>query len=210
MRLRHKPWGDVFIVEHPHLIKTSENILDQDLINYLKQDNLCLEIGVGRGNFILNLALKNQDKKYLGVEVSDMALAIAGKKIDQSQVSNVLLINMDIQKLFELFPDEIFDTIYLNFSDPWPKKRQHKRRLTYPTYLDRYYRIIKNGGKIIFKTDNDGLFVDSVEYFNNSKFTVIKCEEDYATLDEDDVMTEYEEKFRNLGVKIKRLIAMKG
>ena len=138
-----------------------------------------------------------------------MALAIAGKKLLENEVKNVLLVNMDVHYLFEKMGKDRFDYIYLNFSDPWPKKRQHKRRLTYPTILNEYYEVLKNNGKVIFKTDNDLLFNDSVEYFKESKFVVESITYDYQNLDEDDKMTEYEKKFRGLNTPIKRIVARK-
>ena len=208
MRLKHRPWGDEFLKEHPELIKSKENINDPAFDEFLKREHIALEIGVGRGNFILNMAKNNLDTSFLGVELSGMALAIAGKKILQEEVTNLLLVNMDVHYLFEKMGDESFDTIYLNFSDPWPKKRQNKRRLTYPTCLKEYYRVLKEGGKVIFKTDNDILFEDSVEYFKESDLKTVSIDYDYQ-LEEGDQMTEYEAKFRGLGTKIKRLIAVK-
>ena len=145
---------------------------------------------MGRGDFILQMALANPNVYFLGVEISGMALAIAGKKLLENEVKNVLLVNMDVHYLFEKMGKDRFDYIYLNFSDPWPKKRQHKRRLTYPT-------------------DNDLLFNDSVEYFKESKFVVESITYDYQNLDEDDKMTEYEKKFRGLNTPIKRIVARK-
>ena len=132
MRLRHRKWGDEFLLENKNLIKDKDN-LDQDFIDFINHDNLRLEIGVGRGDFIVQMALANPDTYFLGVEMSSMALAIAGKKIIENEIKNVLLINIDMHYLFEKIGENKFDVIYLNFSDPWPKKRQHKRRLTYPT-----------------------------------------------------------------------------
>ena len=192
MRLKHRPWGDEFVKAHPELIKNRYTIEDSDFLDFLKRDNLELEPEVN----------------YLGIEKSMMALAITGKKIGEEHLENLLLVNIDVSYLFERLPDAIFNRIYLNFSDPWPKKRQHKRRLTYPSYLEAYFRLLKNGGEVIFKTDNDVLFADSKEYFASSKFSVISIDEDYQ-LTADDEETEYEHKFRALGVKIKRLVARK-
>lgn len=208
MRLKHRPWGDEFLKEHQDLIKNRETINDENFIEFLKNKSLCLEIGVGRGDFILNMAKNNPDINFLGVELSGMALAIAGKKIIQEDINNLLLVNMDIHYLFEKIGAESIDTIYLNFSDPWPKKRQNKRRLTYPTCLAEYIRVLKKGGKLIFKTDNDVLFEDSLEYLDSSDFKVLSVTHDYQ-LEPGDQMTEYEAKFRALGVKIKRVIAIK-
>ena len=208
MRLRHRKWGDEFLLENKNLIKDKDN-LDQDFINFINHDNLRLEIGVGRGDFIVQMALANPNVYFLGVEMSSMALAIAGKKILENEIKNVLLINIDMHYLFEKIGENKFDIIYLNFSDPWPKKRQHKRRLTYPTCLNEYYKELKKDGKVIFKTDNDLLFEDSIPYFEESPLEIISITRDYAVLDNDDKMTEYEKKFRGLNTPIKRLIAIK-
>ena len=199
MRLRHRKWGDQFLQENTHLIKNKDNI-DEEFVSF---------ISVGRGDFILQMALANPNVYFLCVEISGMALAIAGKKLLENEVKNVLLVNMDVHYLFEKMGKDRFDYIYLNFSDPWPKKRQHKRRLTYPTILNEYYEVLKNNGKVIFKTDNDLLFNDSVEYFKESKFVVESITYDYQNLDEDDKMTEYEKKFRGLNTPIKRIVARK-
>ena len=208
MRLRHRKWGDEFLLENKNLIKDKDN-LDQDFIDFINHDNLRLEIGVGRGDFIVQMALANPNVYFLGVEMSSMALAIAGKKIIENEIKNVLLINIDMHYLFEKIGENKFDIIYLNFSDPWPKKRQHKRRLTYPTCLNEYYKELKKGGKVIFKTDNDLLFEDSIPYFEESPLEIISITRDYAVLDNDDKMTEYEKKFRGLNTPLKRLIAIK-
>lgn len=208
MRLRHRKWGDEFLLENKNLIKDKDN-LDQDFIDFINHDNLRLEIGVGRGDFIVQMALANPNVYFLGVEMSSMALAIAGKKILENEIKNVLLINIDMHYLFEKIGENKFDIIYLNFSDPWPKKRQHKRRLTYPTCLNEYYKELKKGGKVIFKTDNDLLFEDSIPYFEESPLEIISITRDYSVLDNDDKMTEYEKKFRGLNTPIKRLIAIK-
>ncbi len=208
MRLRHRKWGDEFLLENKNLIKDKDN-LDQDFIDFINHDNLRLEIGVGRGDFIVQMALANPNVYFLGVEMSSMALAIAGKKILENEIKNVLLINIDMHYLFEKIGENKFDIIYLNFSDPWPKKRQHKRRLTYPTCLNEYYKELKKDGKVIFKTDNDLLFEDSIPYFEESPLEIVSITRDYAVLDNDDKMTEYEKKFRGLNTPIKRLIAIK-
>ena len=208
MRLRHRKWGDEFLLENKNLIKDKDN-LDQDFIDFINHDILRLEIGVGRGDFIVQMALANPDTYFLGVEMSSMALAIAGKKIIENEIKNVLLVNIDMHYLFEKIGENKFDVIYLNFSDPWPKKRQHKRRLTYPTCLNEYYKELKKGGKVVFKTDNDLLFEDSIPYFEESPLEIVSITRNYDVLDNDDKMTEYEKKFRGLNTPIKRLIAIK-
>ena len=104
MRLKHRPWGDEFLKEHPELIKSKENINDPAFDEFLKREHIALEIGVGRGNFILNMAKNNLDTSFLGVELSGMALAIAGKKILQEEVTNLLLV---LVLWFQLFQTDV-------------------------------------------------------------------------------------------------------
>lgn len=208
MRLRHRAWGDEFLKENSAWIKNRDTVDDPDFELFLKRSPLYLEIGIGRGDFILAMAKNHPDASFLGIEMSGMALAIAGKKILEEEMTNLLLVNMDAHYLFEKMGESGFDGIYLNFSDPWPKKRQHKRRLTYPTCLEAYYRMLKPGGTVIFKTDNDVLFEDSLGYFEQSKFSVESVDRDYQLVS-GDAMTEYERKFRALGTPIKRIVARK-
>jgi tRNA (guanine-N7-)-methyltransferase len=141
--------------------------------------------------------------------MQSMALAFALRKIQDDKLENVLFVNCDMHFLFEKLHDYKFNTIFLNFSDPWPKKRQNKRRLTYPTMLNEYYKMLKDDGQLIFKTDNDVLFNDSVEYLKESPFKVVSINYDYDGLDPYDAQTEYETKFRGLGTPIKRYIVSK-
>ena len=147
---------------------------------------------------------------WVGIEKSVTCLAITAKKIVNDHLNNVLLIADDVSKVFEHLPDHSIDTIYLNFSDPWPKKRHAKRRLTFKTFLDSYRRILKSSGQIIMKTDNLDLFDFSIESFKENNYDLEVIDYDYAFNDEVDVMTEYESYFRNLHTPIKRLIAKVG
>lgn len=210
MRLKHRPWADTFLREHGDLIKDRDTIGDEAFLRFVDCPSLQLEIGVGRGDFILQMAAAHPEVHYLGVEVSGMAIAIAGKKIVQQELSNLMLVRMDVHDLFQKTEEGAFDAIYLNFSDPWPKKRQHKRRLTYPTCLKEYFRMLKNGGILCFKTDNEALFEDSIGYFEASSFTIESLTRDYAVPEPGDPMSEYERKFRQSGTPIRRLVARKG
>ena len=211
MRLKHRPWGDEFLKDHPELIKNRENINDADFDEFIKRGNVRLEIGVGRGDFILNMAKNNPDVCFLGVELSGMALAIAGKKILQEEVTNLLLVNMDVHYLFEKMGNESFDIIYLNFSDPWPKDRHARRRLTSSEFLARYDQFLAKNGRLEFKTDNVGLFNFSLEEINNSDVWHIDVHtydlHEDPMLNFGNVMTEYEEKFSSKGNPICKLIA---
>ena len=204
MRLRKRKWMDPFLEEENDLLLHKE-----DLPSFFKDDKkYFLEIGFGKGGFLYQKALNDPNNEYVGIEVDRLVVAIALKTYLDSAPKNLHFILSDVNNLFEDFKPSFFEAIYLNFSDPWPKKRQHKRRLTYPTFLEKYETVLKNGGKIYFKTDNEGLFIDSIKYFQNSKFIIETIDEDYM-LKDDDIATEYETKFRAEGKKIYRLIARK-
>lgn len=195
------------------LEERSELILNENelvsLLEKLKDKKKILEIGSGKGGFLSSMATKFPEYEFIGVEMQRTALAIACKYIEKNSIENLRFFASDVALLFEKFEEGSFDYIFLNFSDPWPKKRQHKRRLTYPTFLKQYYKLLKKGGRLIFKTDNEVLFVDSIEYLNESDFKMISKTDDYDGLDSFDAQTEYETKFRGQGVPIHRVIVEK-
>ena len=155
MRLRNKPWAEPFLEENDDLVlKFDENLKDNFEEIFQNKNSLNLEIGTGKGDFIKQLASLNLDKNYIGVEKYSTVLAIAAKKIkNESELTNVRLMCYDAGEIELVFNKESLDCIYLNFSDPWPKARHAKRRLTYKTFLDKYYMLLKTGGKIIMKTE---------------------------------------------------------
>lgn len=207
MRMKKKPWGDVLLSENKDLVMLPED-LDKDVfINFINHDQLVLEIGSGKGDFVISMAKKYPDIHFLAIEMQSMALAYAVRKMQDEEISNILFINADATYLFEKFNEKKFKTIFLNHSDPWPKARHHKRRLTYPTMLEKYSKILQKDGKLIFKTDNEILFKDSVEYIDFSPFVIEEITYDYDGSDDYDATTEYETRFRNIGTPIKRFKA---
>lgn len=209
MRLKKKPWGEQILQEYSEYLILAYELDEPKFQNFLKHPKLVLEIGAGKGDFALQMAKKYPDIHFVAIEMQSMALAYALRKIQDEKIENLLFVNVDAHFLFEKLYDYKFETIFLNFSDPWPKKRQNKRRLTYPTMLKEYYNILKDDGKLIFKSDNDVLFNDSVEYLKESQFKLIDITYDYDGLDPYDALTEYESRFRNLNVPIKRFIVGK-
>ena len=153
MRLRHKKWTNSVLQENEDIILKKEDIAE------IKSTDL-LEIGSGKGRFLLSLAEINKDKKLLGVEININAFASYVKNASQrkEELKNFSFINETIDKILPLLDDESIENIYINFPDPWPKNRQKHRRLTYPPYLKEYYRVLKKNGKIYFRTDNSSLF----------------------------------------------------
>ena len=204
MRLRYKPWAKELIDEHRELALNEEDLNNLPSFEYL-------ELGCGCGGFLIQKAIENPDKNYMGVEINFIAFAIAIKKLVSLEdiPSNIHFINADANKLFEKLKPASIQEIYLNFNDPWPKKKQHKRRLTYPNRLQVYFDLLKIGGKVRYKSDNDIYFEDSKEYFKEfNKFNLI-INENYVKLDDGDVMSEYEQKFRNLNQPIHQIIGTK-
>jgi len=197
MRTKFKAWAEPYIQEHPEAGITFEELK--------KLDNFILEIGCGKGDFILSMANKYPNKTFIGVEKNVTCSGIALKKLVESQVINAKLIWNDVQNVFENISDHTVETIFLNFSDPWPKKRHYKRRLTSSLFLDSYKRIMAKNGVLIFKTDNKDLFDYSVEMFKENGFTIQSLTDEYMGDDEFDAVTEYEAFFRNENTPIHRV-----
>lgn len=173
-----------------------------------KNDNpIHLEIGMGKGKFIYEMALNNPEINFIGLEKFDSVIAKAIAKMP-NKLPNLYLISYDAIKLAEIFDREV-DTIYLNFSDPWPKKRHHKRRLTHEEFLKVYDLIFKNEKKIIQKTDNIDLFAASIVYLSNYGYTITDVSLDLHNSDIANIKTEYEAKFSQKGFKINYLKAFK-
>lgn len=162
----------------------------------------CLEIGMGKGQFILNMALSNPDINFIGVEKFSSVASVAIKKINEYKPENLKILVGDIKDLTDILKGKI-DTIYLNFSDPWPKDRHAKRRLTSLNYLSFYDDLFKDNFHIIQKTDNDNLFQFSLDSFKEYGYEIKKISYDLHNENIPNVMTEYEEKFSKMGIKIK-------
>ncbi|MDD4531963.1 MAG: tRNA (guanosine(46)-N7)-methyltransferase TrmB [Bacilli bacterium] len=204
MRLRYKPWARELIANHRDLALNEDDLDSLPSFEYL-------ELGCGCGEFLIKKAQANPNKNYLGVEINYIAFAIAVKKLVSEEVipHNIHFINADANKLFAKIKPGSLQAVYLNFNDPWPKKKHHKRRLTYPSRLQLYFDLLKVGGKVIYKSDNDVYFNDSCRYFKEfNKFHLI-INENYVKLDEGDVMSEYEQKFRKLNQPIHQIIGIK-
>ena len=186
MRMRKKKWVQ------PFLENEKEYLLD-DLKRLETSDPVYIEIGMGMGDFICQSAKENPDIFYVGLEMVDTCVARAVKKAQELELNNLRFILADASNLEELIKNDSIDTIYLHFSDPWPKKRNHKRRLTYPTYLKKYENILKDKGILIFKTDNEAFFDDSLLYFEESDFELEEIDRNYYR--EAEPMTAYQAKF---------------
>ena len=178
--------------------------------NHLFNNNnpIYIEIGMGKGNFIIKNAINNPNINYIGIEKYDSVILRAIEKSNELELNNLYFVRMDARLIEEVFNKEI-DLIYLNFSDPWPKERHTKRRLTSREFLLRYDQIFKKEKKIIMKTDNIELFNFSVESLKNYGYNIDYLTNDLHKDKDNIITTEYEDKFTNIGIKINYLEASK-
>ena len=170
---------------------------------------LHLEIGCGKGDFIVGNALKNPDICYVAVEREPNVILLAMEKAKAAGVENVRFIDADAATLTEVFEKDEVDRIYLNFSDPWPPKKRHKRRLTHENYLKVYDQFLKKEGEIHQKTDNTGLFEFSLCSFSQFGYVLYDITFDLHSTEFENIMTEYERNFTEKGMNIYRCVARK-
>ena len=214
MRLRHIKGCEDFINDAKECIREDKAIALKGKIQNIFDIRrpLQIEIGMGKGQFIRNMAIKHPDINFIGVERYESVLmkAVQRKRNLEADktIDNLRFLCADARELAEIFETGEADKIFLNFSDPWPKDRHADRRLTSPYFLDIYDRILKSDGVIEFKTDNVGLFEYSLKVIKDSKWRLDFCSFDFHSEkeSEENIMTEYEEKFAGQGNKICKMI----
>lgn len=209
MRLRNIQGADDAIEESNYVIKSEQNNKGKWKSLFNNNNELYIEIGMGKGKFIIEQAVKNPDINYIGIEKYSSVLLRAIQKIEDLDIKNLLFIKMNAENIENVFEKNEVNKIYLNFSDPWPKDRHSKRRLTSKEYLARYDNVLNKDGNIEFKTDNQKLFDFSLEEIENTKWKLDYCTRDLHSdkiMMRDNIMTEYEEKFSIKGNKIYKLI----
>lgn len=210
MRLRNIPGADEAIADSPHCIQ--EPMAEKGRWNLIFGNDhpVHIEIGMGKGQFIMQLAKEHPDINYIGIERYSSVLLRALQKMEIEPLPNIRFLCMDASIITEVFDKEEVAKIYLNFSDPWPKERHAKRRLTSRQFFERYDKILAGNGVVEFKTDNDDLFAFSMEEVAEAGWTLDAHTFDLhhdPVLNEGNIMTEYEEKFSSLGHPIHKLIA---
>lgn len=167
-----------------------------------------IEIGCGKGDFVTGMAKLHPDINFIAIEKVEDVIVMAMEKVIRAELSNVFFMDMDAEKIEEFFEYGEISRIYLNFSDPWKKKKQAKRRLTHKNFLDKYKKVLKNGDYIFFKTDNRALFEFSLNSFLDENYKLSNISLDLHNSDfQGNVMTEYEKRFSELGMPIYRLEA---
>ncbi len=216
MRLRKKPWARPelescnFFIVNPKEYKGKWH----DLFN--NKNDIYLELGCGKGTFVSVHGAKNKDKNYIAIDIKDEVLVLAKRNIEKSyeeskeKLDNVKLMAQEIGLINDILgEDDRISRIYINFCNPWPKEKHKKRRLTHTRQLENYKIFLVDDGEIWFKTDDDNLFEESLEYFKESGFDIFYKTYDLhnSEYDKENVRTEHENMFTEKGIKIKFLIA---
>ena len=212
MRLRNVPGARDVMAANEYVFTEPEGMAGTWSQIFGNNNPVHIEIGMGKGRFITTLASMNPDINYVGIEKYSSVLLRAVEKQDELCLPNLRFIRMDAENITSVFGKEEVDRIYLNFSDPWPKDRHAKRRLTSRQFFARYDEILKSTGRVEFKTDNRPLFDFSVEEVNEAGWKLSVCTYDLHNdekLVEGNVMTEYEERFSSQGNPICKLVAIR-
>ena len=219
MRIRYKAWArpeleaSKFYIDNPEEYRGKWNTLFKN-----KENPLHLELGCGKGSFISQLAVKNRDINYIAVDLVDAMLGLAKRNIEiafkeaNREIDNVYITRYDIERILNIIDkNDLIERIYINFCNPWPKGKHRKKRLTHTRQLEKYREFLQDNGEIFFKTDDDGLFNDSITYFKQMKFEIEKITYDLESEPDfwDNIVTEHEKMFMEQGIKIKALIAKK-
>ena len=212
MRLRNVPGARDVMAANEYVFTEPEGMAGTWSQVFGNSNPIHIEIGMGKGRFITTLASMNPDINYVGIEKYSSVLLRAVEKQDELCLPNLRFLRMDAENITSVFGKEEVDRIYLNFSDPWPKDRHAKRRLTSRQFFARYDEILKSNGRVEFKTDNRPLFDFSVEEVNEAGWKLSVCTYDLHNdekLVEGNVMTEYEERFSSQGNPICKLVAIR-
>lgn len=221
MRIRFKKWArseleaSDFYIDDPIQYKGKWKSL------FNNQNPIHIELGCGKGGFISQIACENKNINYIAIDLVDAMLGLAKRNIESSykeheaKIDNVYILRYDIDRILDFFDEnDKIDRIYINFCNPWPRGKHHKKRLTHTRQLEKYKTFLADGGKVYFKTDDDNLFSASLTYFKDAGFEIEKitynlAEEENFWNEQKNIETEHEKMFKEQGIKIKALIAKK-
>ena len=211
MRLRNIPGSKDVIADSRFVVQNPDSQRGKWAEVFRNNHPVWIEVGMGKGRFIMDMARLHPDINFIGIEMYDSVLLRAVQKREQmeEELSNLYFIRMDARNLPEVFAQGEVDRIFLNFSDPWPKERHAKRRLTSRQFLERYDQILAEDGQVEFKTDNRGLFEFSLQEVEETKWQLLASTFDLhheSEMVRGNVMTEYEEKFSSMGNPIHKMI----
>ncbi len=216
MRIRRKKWARPELAVCPYYIESADIYKGKWHTVFPEDKPLYAELGCGKGLFAAQAALKYPDINWLALDIKADMLGVARRTVEKAfseagkEVSNLKLVLCNIERISEVFGEEdIIDRLYINFCNPWPKDRHNKRRLTHTRQLEQYRIFLRRGGEIHFKTDDDELFEESLEYFAETGFDIkYKTYDLHASDYPDNLVTEHEKMFSEEGKKIKFLIAV--
>ncbi|RKD23768.1 tRNA (guanosine(46)-N7)-methyltransferase TrmB [Ammoniphilus oxalaticus] len=212
MRLRKKPWIKDEIITYDRWVVNEPNEYRGRWDEWFQNKApIHLELGTGKGNFVVTLAEKHADCNFIGVEIKEEVLIAAVRKSVEKGLKNIAFLWFNINDIEDVFAKDEVSRIYLNFSDPWPKNRHAKRRLTHRGFLEKYKKILNKGGQIHLKTDNEPLFEFSLNEFSEQGFQLRNITFDLHNSRFEEakkVMTEYEQRFVKQGLKIYRFEAV--
>lgn len=214
MRMRRKPWARPELSACDFFVDEPVKNIGKWANSFKKAQPLHLEVGCGKGSFIGQIALDHPNINYIGVDIKSDMLGVARRNIvklfGEKPVDNILLTAHNVEQIENIIsPDDVIERMYINFCNPWGRDKHKKRRLTHPRQLNHYKTFLKKGGEIHFKTDDDGLFEESLEYFAECGFEVIYITRDLHNSDvEYNVETEHEKMFSAEGIPIKYCVAL--
>lgn len=209
MRLRHIPGSEEQIAESIYVVQAPEEKKGRWAQVFENENPIQVEVGMGKGKFLLELAKKNPDRNFVGVERYSTVLLKAIQKQEDLQLPNICFLRVDAEQLGDIFEKGEVEKIYLNFSDPWPKDRHAKRRLPSRQFLARYEQFLRAEGDLEFKTDNRGLFEFALEELSHTDWKIRKMTYDLhhdEEMAQGNVMTEYEERFSSMGNPIYKYV----
>ena len=220
MRIRFKPWARPELEASYFYEDNPEEYIGKWKEKFKNENNpLYIELGCGKGSFISELAFSNQNINYIAVDLVDAMLGLAKRKVEEKyslnniKVENLILVRYDIERILNIFnKNDKIERIYINFCNPWPKAKHKKKRLTHTRQLEKYKEFLVEGGEIYFKTDDDELFKDGLNYFTETGFEIISKTlnlHQNDIFDGQNIVTEHEKMFSDEGIKIKALIAKK-
>lgn len=209
MRLRNVTGSREVIAANEFIVHDPESLKGKWKELFGNENPIHIEIGMGKGKFLIQLASENPDINYIGIEKYSSVLIRAVEKRKEQELNNLWLIRFDAEYINDIFAENEINRIYLNFSDPWPKDRHAKRRLTSKEFLARYDKFLHPEGEVIFKTDNSELFAFSLEQVDIADWKLRNHTYDlhHSEYAEGNVMTEYEERFSSMGNPIHRLVS---
>ena len=219
MRMRFKPYARAELLASDFHVHDPFVLGGKWHAQYARPEQpFVLELGCGKGGFLSQLACAHPENNYLGIDITDKVLILAKRKVEAAYqaadrpIDNVKIMSADIERIHNvIFPEDTVHRVYINFCNPWSKNgSSHKHRLTYPRQLIQYRAFLEDGGEIYFKTDDDDLFRDSLEYFPASGYEITwKTFDLHENEPEWNIRTEHEGMFTEMGIKIKALIARK-